>query len=616
MTYSLESIAQLEHSRAFGQLEQKFNQFNPFKVLRVDQFEIRHSNVLAWLLDPNESHHLGSFFIKKLMTRLAARAENEDKLPGFPYITYMQGSFFDADIYREVKTSNGRYIDLLAVIPSQKLVLVIENKFHASESDGQLLEYAKYARDQYEPLGYTVLPIFLTLNGNEPSCSEYWMLDYRDVLEMIDLHIELNKESMADGVRDFLAYYTSILKEELVPDEEAIQLALDVYQSHQAAIDLLYISGHPELARHPRFKAYFTSRNESDAQTRALERIYVKKRSTVDYIFNIGSNVLRAAFLDFVRSEDIPDGLYKPHISVPSFILPEWLDFAELIGEPEPGYWLGHGLVIWFERTWNDRLKLTIEVGPLPYENRVRLLDALEREGVSFRASAKQEGKKYTRIYTQFVDISDWASKVEVYRGMLEIYHSDELRFVFKQMAAAAARMESDGPSEPEYGKMPEEAGSRHTLPEEAFKLFAEKHGLPPEDYRIGSRIASFLTPEIRRVESVYGGAREKWWWHDSACTFWFERLRDDRLKLTFELGPMQEEKRIALLERLERLGVSFPVKAKDPASKYTRLFSKAVLISDWEDADEVQLAMEHLFSDRENKRLIRIFKEEILGSL
>ncbi|WP_442956647.1 PD-(D/E)XK nuclease family protein [Planococcus sp. PAMC 21323] len=26
------------------------------KVLRVDQFEIRHSNILAWLLNPNEMH--------------------------------------------------------------------------------------------------------------------------------------------------------------------------------------------------------------------------------------------------------------------------------------------------------------------------------------------------------------------------------------------------------------------------------------------------------------------------------------------------------------------------------------------------------------------------------
>jgi hypothetical protein len=63
MTYSLESIAQLDHSKEFAALHQKFHQFNPLKVLRVDQFEIRHSNVLAWLFDPNENHMLGSFLL-------------------------------------------------------------------------------------------------------------------------------------------------------------------------------------------------------------------------------------------------------------------------------------------------------------------------------------------------------------------------------------------------------------------------------------------------------------------------------------------------------------------------------------------------------------------------
>lgn len=79
MTYSLETISQLEHSEEFAKLHQKFHQFNPLKVLRVDQFEIRHSNILAWLLDPNKTYQLGGFFRKKMLTRLVMRAENEGK---------------------------------------------------------------------------------------------------------------------------------------------------------------------------------------------------------------------------------------------------------------------------------------------------------------------------------------------------------------------------------------------------------------------------------------------------------------------------------------------------------------------------------------------------------
>lgn len=64
MSYTFESIAQLEHSKEFANLHRKFHQFNPLKVLRVSHFEIRHSNVLRWLIDPDENHQFGSFFIK------------------------------------------------------------------------------------------------------------------------------------------------------------------------------------------------------------------------------------------------------------------------------------------------------------------------------------------------------------------------------------------------------------------------------------------------------------------------------------------------------------------------------------------------------------------------
>jgi hypothetical protein len=49
------------------------------------------------------------------------------------------------------------YIDLLVVIPSQKLAFVIENKFHAIESHGQLEDYLTYARSHVEELRASAL---------------------------------------------------------------------------------------------------------------------------------------------------------------------------------------------------------------------------------------------------------------------------------------------------------------------------------------------------------------------------------------------------------------------------------------------------------------------------
>jgi hypothetical protein len=607
MGYSFESIAQLDHSKEFARLHQKFNQFNPFKVLRVDQFEIRHSNVLAWLIDPNENHQLGSFFVKKLLSRLGTRVENEEKMEGRDFLSYLYASFSDVEVYREVKTETNRYIDLLVVVPSQKLVIVIENKFHAAESIGQLEDYLTYVRNRFEE--YSIIPIFLTLSSDAPSYPDYWVLDYHDVLEIINLHIELQRDAMSDSVYEFLVYYTAILKEQLVQDEEAIQLALEVYQASQTAIDVIYLSQHEEYLKQPRYRKVFEEvGNIPLDQQQAFKRIYEKKKQTIDYIFKIGSNVLREAFLTFVQIENIPQEVFKAHIQVPSLILPEWLDFAETIGEPEQGYWLGYGLIIWFERTWDERLKINVEVGPTPFEKRLNLLTALENQGIPIRESGKLEGKKYTKIYTQTTDISDWAKKDGIVNGMERLYHDPKINSLFKKIALAVETVEEDREKKEQIERIVHSAyHSAGNFPEASFIKFAETHGISVENYRIQSRNASFLIPAFRELEQKYGEAREKWWWHNSTFTFWFDRLKDDRLKLTLELGPLQAEQRIAIINALEFLGLSFSAKSKQATSRYTRLYSKSKVITSWDDEEAIFKVMEVLFNDPKNQHILNM---------
>ena len=42
---------------------------NLFDVLKVSKKEIYHSNMLAWLLDPNENHGLGEAFLKGILQK-------------------------------------------------------------------------------------------------------------------------------------------------------------------------------------------------------------------------------------------------------------------------------------------------------------------------------------------------------------------------------------------------------------------------------------------------------------------------------------------------------------------------------------------------------------------
>ena len=79
----------------------------------------------------------------------------------------------------------------------------------------------------------------------------------------------------------------------------------------------------------------------------------------------------------------------------------------------------------------------------------------------------------------------------------------------------------------------------------DAFREFAADHGITEEQYQIKSSTVSVsIVPVFRELEQIYGVTREKYWWHNSTFTYWFERLKDDRLKLVLELGPLEPGKK------------------------------------------------------------------------
>ena len=47
-------------------LENLLEEFNIFETLKITRAEIRHSNVIAWLLNPTENHGLSNYFLQVL----------------------------------------------------------------------------------------------------------------------------------------------------------------------------------------------------------------------------------------------------------------------------------------------------------------------------------------------------------------------------------------------------------------------------------------------------------------------------------------------------------------------------------------------------------------------
>jgi hypothetical protein len=70
----LEKLLALLFDTHLLQVQERQQAFNPLKVLRMQGYEIRHVNTLAWLLDPEGSHHLGDAFLKRFVANVADQA--------------------------------------------------------------------------------------------------------------------------------------------------------------------------------------------------------------------------------------------------------------------------------------------------------------------------------------------------------------------------------------------------------------------------------------------------------------------------------------------------------------------------------------------------------------
>ena len=92
--------------------------FNLFDVLKISRMEIRHSNMLAWLLNPNENHGFGDAFLKAIIQIVVQNDDNGR----YDILETLLMDFYSFVVYREWKN-----IDILLVSDAEKFLIAIEN---------------------------------------------------------------------------------------------------------------------------------------------------------------------------------------------------------------------------------------------------------------------------------------------------------------------------------------------------------------------------------------------------------------------------------------------------------------------------------------------------------
>ncbi len=204
--------------------------FNIFEALGVTRQELRHSDFLAFLLDPRQPHGLGDAFAQRFLQRVLVQ-------PGQPpapisAVEVVLTPFTNATVLRE-----WTWIDLLLVSEDHRLAVIIENKVGAGEQRGQLARYEDAVRRRYG--AFRILKLFLTPNRTAPSDPSWFAIDYGVVAACVEDVSSRLGDSIDPVVRALLAHYVALLRRHVVTDSEIADLCRSIYRKHQRALDLI-----------------------------------------------------------------------------------------------------------------------------------------------------------------------------------------------------------------------------------------------------------------------------------------------------------------------------------------------------------------------------------------
>lgn len=241
--------------------------FNPFDVLRIGHYELRHTNTLAWLLDPAGNHGLGETFIRAVVHRLNAQ-QGEASLAN----CFETSADRAITVRREVPLSSlraaapegerlgmederdaedmpapeegttsplkraraGREGAIDILLEGDEWVLAIEAKVRSSEALEQLPRYrealAAYVQGDVDGARRTCFHVFLTVDGDDPSDVIWQVATWQEhVVDPLEAMLAMRPDMQPD-VRRFLESYQETLRRYAGDGGAAETLAASVAQ--------------------------------------------------------------------------------------------------------------------------------------------------------------------------------------------------------------------------------------------------------------------------------------------------------------------------------------------------------------------------------------------------
>ena len=213
--------------RDVSRLELILDRPNIFNALRIIQHEVRHSNFLAWLLNPNDNHGLGELFLKRFLREILITSNVKKSL-----IEIEEMNLDLAQVKRE-------FLNIDILIEIENLIIIIENKIKSKEHSNQLNRYFEQASKYYgkEPV---IVFVYLTVSGGEPSSEAYISISYEQIEKIIADILSVYSERLNPSILMYLKDYLYVLKNEIMGNGEINDLTKKIYGNHKVLLDRLF----------------------------------------------------------------------------------------------------------------------------------------------------------------------------------------------------------------------------------------------------------------------------------------------------------------------------------------------------------------------------------------
>ncbi|MGA7731221.1 MAG: PD-(D/E)XK nuclease family protein [Chloroflexia bacterium] len=218
-----------------AQLEIILDRFNVFEALGVVRHELRHSDFLAYLLDPGESHKLKDTFAKCLLQMCLTVSPADHYIHRLNLGDPAHWDFGQAEVLREWAN-----IDILFADKANRLVIIIENKIDTVEHSDQLKKYLRIIRRHPGYRDWRIVGLYLTPQRATPTDPYYLALGYSQLCDVLD---SISEDQSAKNNLDLsvaLRQYTQTVRRHIVGDPEIIKLAQQIHRKHKRALDMIY----------------------------------------------------------------------------------------------------------------------------------------------------------------------------------------------------------------------------------------------------------------------------------------------------------------------------------------------------------------------------------------